>query len=89
MRFSHANPIWLPKTAEADEFAEFRIPLTVPIGASAPRLTISADSDYNLLLGDRLLAFGQYADYPEEKIYDEVELQDLPQGEVLDGRCHF
>ena len=86
MRFSHANPIWLPKTAEADEFAEFRIPLTVPIGASAPRLTISADSDYNLLLGDRLLAFGQYADYPEEKIYDEVELQDLPQGEVLDLR---
>ena len=86
MRFSHAKPIWLQKTAEADEFAEFRIPLTVPLGASAPRLILSADSDYNLLLGDRLLAFGQYADYPEEKIYDEVELQDLPQGEALELR---
>ena len=86
MTFSNAKPIWLQKTAEADEFAEFRIPLTVPVGASAPRLTISADSDYNLLLGGRLLAFGQYADYPQEKIYDEVSLNDLPQGEELDLR---
>ena len=86
MHFSHAKPIWLQKTAEADEFAEFRIPLTIPLGASAPRITISADSDYNLLWGDRLLAFGQYADYPQEKVYDEIELRDLPCGQELELR---
>ena len=86
MRFSHAKPIWLQKPAEADEFAEFRIPLTIPEGASAPRLTVSADSDYNLLLGNRLLAFGQYADYPVEKIYDEVILDELPRGQETELR---
>jgi len=86
MRFSHAKPIWLQKPAEADEFAEFRISLTIPEGASAPRLTVSADSDYNLLLGNRLLAFGQYADYPAEKIYDEVILDELPRGQETELR---
>ncbi|MBQ7322779.1 MAG: hypothetical protein IJW99_11825 [Clostridia bacterium] len=86
MTFSHAKPIWLATPARPDEFAEFRIPLTLPADAAAPRLVISADSDYNLLLGDRLLAFGQYADYPEEKVYDEVSLEDLPAGEPLELR---
>lgn len=86
MLFSHAMPIWLRQPARADEFAEFRIPLTCPADAACPRLTISADSDYNLFFGDRLLAFGQYADYPQEKVYDEVELHDLPRGEKIELR---
>ena len=84
--FTNARPIWLAKEAEPDEFAEFRIPLSIPADAGEICLTVSADTDYNLLWGDRLLAFGQYADYPEEKVYDEVTLQDLPRGERIELR---
>lgn len=84
--FKNAKPIWLAKQAEPDEFAEFRISITVPEDSVDLILTISADTDYNLRYGDRLLAFGQYADYPEEKIYDEVRLCDLPRGRELDLR---
>ena len=84
--FQCAKPIWLAKQAAPDEFAEFRISITVPKDSADPVLTISADTDYNLLYGDRLLAFGQYADYPEEKVYDEVTLTDLPRGEMIELR---
>ncbi len=83
---THAKPIWLDKPAQPDEFAEFRIPLTVPAGAGDPILTVSADTDYNLLYEGRLLAFGQYADYPEEKICDTVPLSGLPTGEPIELR---
>ena len=84
--FINAKPIWLAKQADPDEFAEFRLPMIIPENATDPILKISADTDYNLLLGDRLLAFGQYADYPEEKVYDEITLTDLPRGAELDLR---
>lgn len=86
MLFSMAKPIWLNSPAQADEFAEFRIRLTCPPHSSDPKIRISADSDYNLFYGDTLLAFGQYADYPQEKIYDEVTLPGLPRGEEIELR---
>ena len=84
--FKNAKPIWLAKQAAPDEFAEFRILMTVPENAADPILTVSADTDYNLHYGDRLLAFGQYADSPAEKVYDEVTLTDLPRGREIELR---
>ena len=80
MKFQKALPIWLEKPAEPDEFAEFAIDLALPTASDALRMRVSVDSDYNLFLGDELLAFGQYADYPCEKIFDDIALPPLPAG---------
>ena len=40
-------------------------------------LRISADSDYTAYVNGKLAAFGQYACYPNKKIYDEIDISDL------------
>lgn len=37
-------------------------------------MRISCDSNYAVYINDALAAFGQYADYPWYKVYDEIEL---------------
>ncbi len=69
----NAKPIWLSGAASPDEFAEF---LTEFEAEKSCRLYISAGSDYNVFLNGRLVAFGQYADYPEHRFYDIIELSD-------------
>ncbi len=69
--FIDAKPIWTFKSAEPDEFAEF---LTEFEAKENCRLYISAGSDYNVYLNGRLVAFGQYADYPAHRFYDIIEL---------------
>ncbi|MBR6556567.1 MAG: hypothetical protein IKT60_03960, partial [Clostridia bacterium] len=39
-------------------------------------IEISADTDYAVYLNGSLVAFGQYPDYPDRKIYDTVDLTD-------------
>lgn len=62
-----------------DEYIDFKIDFTVVAG-KAYRLDLSCDTDYALYDGDRLLAFGQYPDYVDYKVYDSLEL-DLESGE--------
>lgn len=40
-------------------------------------LQISADSNYAAYINGRLAAWGQYADYPYDKIYDEVDVTEF------------
>ncbi len=45
---------------------------------------VTADSDYALFVGDRLVTGRQYADYPFYKVYDKVEITDeLENGENI------
>ena len=70
--FENAKWIWSRETALSDEYAEFYDSFHYESGDV--RMAISADSNYAVYLNGELAAFGQYADYPYDKIYDVVEL---------------
>ncbi len=72
-RFIDAKPIWTLPSAEPDEFAEFLTRFSCHSGC---RLYISAGSDYNVYLNGKLVAFGQYADYPAHRFYDIIEFSE-------------
>ncbi len=78
--FSDCQWIWCGEE-HPDAYRDFQIPLAVR-PQRVYRLDISCDTDYALYDGERLLAFGQYADYMGYKVYDSVEL-DCPVGECL------
>ncbi|MBQ9080252.1 MAG: family 78 glycoside hydrolase catalytic domain [Clostridia bacterium] len=72
MAFNRANWIWRQGKASADEFVDFIC--TFEGGEGDWRLQISADSDYNVYINGNLAAFGQYADYPSYKVYDDIDV---------------
>ena len=71
--FDNAKWIWLSSPESPDEYADFSAPLVVSSGKTY-RLHISADSDYNVTIGDKLVAFGQYGDYIDFKVYDDIDI---------------
>ena len=68
--------------APADYYTEYRLPFTVKEGKSYA-LSLACDTDNALYDGETLLAFGQYADYPDYRVYDTVSLPALPTGEKI------
>ena len=71
--FEKAVWIWRNAPAGRDEFCDFLTTFTA--GAdTACRLRIAADSNYSVWINGQLAAFGQYADYPDYKVYDEVDV---------------
>ncbi len=66
--------------SEPDTYTEYSLPITVSDGKEYV-FTVACDSDYALYDGKTLLAFGQYADYPDYRIFDRVTLPSLPVGE--------
>lgn len=71
--FDNAKWIWLSSPDSPDEYADFSVSLLAAAGKTY-RLHISADSDYNVTIGTTLAAFGQYSDYLDHKIYDDVDI---------------
>ncbi|MBE6703065.1 MAG: hypothetical protein E7585_06615 [Ruminococcaceae bacterium] len=67
-----AKWIWCNDAPKADEYGEFYHHFHWQGGKA--ELLISADSDYAVYLNGTLCAFGQYHDYPYDKVYDAVEL---------------
>ena len=67
-----AKWIWQNNCPKSDEYAEFFC--EVPGG----KITafICADSNYEMWVNGRLAAFGQYADYPYDKVYDKLDLSE-------------
>ena len=63
-----AKWIWCAGEAQADEYAEFYSSFSYHGGDA--ELRISADSNYAVYINGVLAAFGQYADFPYDKIYD-------------------
>ena len=67
--------IWCNASPQADEYGEFYSSFEYSGGRL--RLAVSADSNYAAYINGRLAAFGQYADFPYDKIYDEIDLSEF------------
>ena len=70
--FQNAKWIWHTEAPKPDEYGEFYTAFSYRGGAL--RLHISADSNYAVYVNGNLAAFGQYADFPYDKVYDTVDI---------------
>ena len=69
--------LWIWQGAgEPDEYADFRLKFLAEKGKNY-QLYICCDTDYALYNGDKLIAFGQYSDYPETRVYDTIDLSNF------------
>ncbi len=71
-KFENAKWIWATPAPECDEHAELYEELEF-YGKDA-RIFISADSNYAVYVNGYLAAFGQYSDYPYDKVFDERDI---------------
>ncbi|MBQ8496089.1 MAG: hypothetical protein IJ489_01365 [Clostridia bacterium] len=71
--FENAKWIWCSESPRADEYGEFYSSFQYNGGEIS--VSISADSNYALYLNGIQVSFGQYADYPYDKIYDTIDLK--------------
>ena len=67
-----AKWIWCSDLSGSDEYAEFYS--SFPYDGGEAVLSVSADSNYAVYVNGTLAAFGQYADFPYDKIYDTVDI---------------
>ena len=67
--------IWNNIPASPDEYVEFIDSFNYASGRV--ELSITADSQYAVYLGGKLAAFGQYSDYPYDKVYDTVDITEF------------
>ena len=67
--------IWCNTSPKADEYGEFYSSFGYNGGKLS--LKISADSNYAVYINGKLATFGQYADFPYDKVYDEVDLTEF------------
>jgi alpha-L-rhamnosidase len=73
MIFSSAEWIWRDACPGEDEYVDFLCGFSGHAGGEW-RLRIAADSNYTVYLNGRLAAFGQYSDYPDYKVYDDLDI---------------
>lgn len=71
--FEKADWIWCESEGQADEYGEFYSSFNCD-GEENVKLKISADSNYAVYINGKFAVFGQYADFPYDKIYDEVDI---------------
>lgn len=72
MMFEGSEWIWINNDAKADEYGEFYD--TLEYNGGKLILNISCDSNYAVYLNGQLAAFGQYACFPYDKVYDSVDI---------------
>lgn len=72
--FLAAQPIWLTKDYRPDEYIQSAESFHISALPSSAILRIAADSDYTVYVNGQLTAFGQYANYPFRRFYDEVNI---------------
>ena len=68
----NATWIWSNRNPKEDEYGEFVDQFIYDSGNVV--LQISADSNYATYINGQLAAWGQYADFPYDKVYDEVDV---------------
>ncbi len=74
MKFpEYMKPIWLNSTNQHDEYADFYPEVQFKDGKSY-LIRIVCDTDRAIYLDDKLISFGQYADYPETPVFEDVIL---------------
>ena len=74
--FKKARWIWQNTADNIDEYVEFAFRVKVNKGEKTI-LKIASDSNYNVCVDGKIACFGQYADYPDYKIYDQVDISDF------------
>lgn len=70
-----AKWIWQNRENAPDEYVEFSFCFAMPKNGKAI-FNIAADSNYVLYINGRLASFGQYADYPDYKVYDSIDISE-------------
>ena len=68
--FIKAQWIWYSEKNESDDYGEFYTSINYTEGQA--ELYILADSNYAVYINGTLRTFGQYADYPYDKVYDKI-----------------
>lgn len=68
----NAQWIWCNNNPKQDEYGEFADSFSYKSGKVI--LQISADSNYAAYINEKLAAWGQYADFPHDKVYDEIDV---------------
>ena len=74
--FQKASWIWRQGETGPDEFCDFLATVNIPADGKRYYLHIASDSNYTVWMNGALCTFGQYADYPDYKIYDRVDITD-------------
>ncbi len=74
MKFpEYMAPIWLNDDGNKDEYADFFPDVTFKDGENYT-LRIVCDTDRAVYLNGELISFGQYADYPDTPVYEDIPL---------------
>lgn len=83
--FKEAQWIWCADAAEVNAYAVFTHEFDLNESVRPSTLRISADSQYFVRINDKTVGLGQYADYPEYKVFDEYDVADflLPGKNIL------
>ena len=68
-----AQPIWLRNGGSDDEYVDFLPEITLKKQVKYI-MRIAADGDYSVYAGDELVGFGQYSDYPDRLVYDDIPI---------------
>ena len=72
--FLKAQPIWLTPQYQPDEYLQAVETITLDQLPETALLRIACDSEYTVYINGSLAAFGQYANYPFRRFYDEVDV---------------
>ncbi len=70
--FTKARWIWLEDGGKPDEYGEFFVDFT-PAG-NRTELVLSCDTDFAAYIGDTLVGFGQFPDFPHYKSVERLDL---------------
>ena len=70
--FKKAIPIWKKGAVCPDDYAEFRLSFAGRYDEAF--ILIAAGTDYTARLNGALISFGQYQDYPEHRVFDEINI---------------
>lgn len=74
MKFpDYMQPIWLNADNNKDEYADFYPDVNFKSGKTYS-IRIVCDTDRAIYLDDKLISFGQYADYPDTPVFEDVLL---------------
>lgn len=72
-----ARWIWLPSGEDVNQYVDFRHIFTLKGNEKNVSLLISADSRYSAFINGRELTASQFADYPDKKVFDTVDITNL------------
>lgn len=80
MYFTNAQWIWCQDSRfKVNEYADFKA--TFIHGKGPASIRICAKSNYLLYVNEKVVGFGQFSDFPEEKVFDEYDLSSF----VIEG----